>query len=135
MQERFSCFLGIGSNLGNRSENIKSALNNLAQVKGVKIEKVSCIRQTNPVGGPPQGKFLNAAVKIKTSLGPFRLLKVLKKIEKKLGRKNTVRFGPRVIDLDILFYDSKIINGKELVIPHPRMFARDFVLLSLREAI
>jgi 2-amino-4-hydroxy-6-hydroxymethyldihydropteridine diphosphokinase len=129
------CFLGVGSNLGNRRKNIKKALDYLSKTKGIKIEKSSRIYETEPVGGPPQGKFLNAAIKIKTSLSPAILLKALKKIEKDLGRKKTVRFGPRQIDLDILFYANKIIKTRNLVIPHPRMFEREFVLKPLREII
>ncbi len=129
------CFLGVGSNLGNRRKNIKKALDYLSKTKGIKIEKSSRIYETEPLGGPTQGKFLNAAIKIKTSLTPALLLKTLKKIEKDLGRKKTVRFGPRHIDLDILFYANKIIKTRNLVIPHPRMFEREFVLKPLREII
>jgi len=129
------CYLGLGSNLGNRRKNIKKALDYLAKIKGIKIEKSSRIYETKPVGGPTQRKFLNAAIKIRTSLSPQLLLAALKKIEKDLGRKPTVRFGPRPIDLDILLYANKIIKRKNLVIPHPRMFRREFVLRPLREII
>jgi len=129
------CYLGVGSNLGNRRENIKKALNYLNKTKGIKIDKISRIYETKPLGGPAQGKFLNAAIKIKTSLTPQLLLENIKKIEKDLGRKSTVRFGPREIDLDILFYGDKIIKRRGLVIPHPRMFEREFVLKPLREII
>ena len=129
------CYLGVGSNLGNRRKNIKKALDYLVKTKGIKIEKSSRIYETKAVGGVPQGKFLNAAIKIKTSLTPQLLLEVLKKIEKDLGRKNTVRWGAREIDLDILLYGNKVIKIKNLVIPHPRMFEREFVLKPLREII
>mgnify|MGYP001580373830 CR=1 FL=1 len=129
------CYLGIGSNLGNRSKNIKKALDYLAKTKDIKLEKFSRVYETQSQGGPPQCKFLNAAVKIKTSLSPQALLKTLKKIEKDLGRKKTVRFGPREIDLDILLYGDRIIKHNNLVIPHPRMFEREFVLRPLREII
>jgi len=129
------CYLGIGSNLGNRRNNIKKALDYLAKTKGIKIEKASRIYETEPVGGPAQGKFLNAAIKIKTSLAPQLLLKSIKKIEKDLGRRKTVRFGPREIDLDILLYGNKVIKRRNLAIPHPRMFEREFVLKPLREII
>ena len=130
-----TCYLGLGSNLGNRKENIKKALEYLKSAKGVKIEKLSRIYETKPVGGPPQGKFLNAALKISASLSPVLLLKVLKKIEKQLGRKKTARFGPRPIDLDILLYADRFIYTKALQIPHPRMFEREFVLKPLREIL
>lgn len=129
------CYLGIGSNLGDRRKNIKRAIELLSKTKGVKIHQVSRIYETEPVAGPPQGKFLNGAIKIKTILSAGGLLKVLKDIEKKLGRVRTIRYGPRTIDLDILLYGTKTINKKNLKIPHPRMFEREFVLKPLREII
>jgi len=130
------CFLGIGSNLGNRRGNIRVALKKIAGLKGTKLIKLSRVRETKPVGGPKgQGKFLNAALKIKTRLLPLSLLKELKKIEKQLGRKKTVRWGPRTIDLDILLYEDKIIQAEKLTIPHPRLMERDFVLKPLLELL
>jgi len=129
------CYLGLGSNLGNRRENIKKALDYLAKTKGVKVEKTSRIYETIPIGGPAQNKFLNAAVKIKTSLSPQLLLKTIKEIEKEIGRKKRVRWGAREIDLDILLYGANTIKTKRLVVPHPRMFEREFVLKPLREII
>jgi len=129
------CYLGIGSNLGDRRKNIKRALEILKNTKGIKLEKVSKIYETEPVGGPPQEKFLNGVIKIKTSLSAPQLLKTLKRIEKYLGRKKTIRFGPRVIDLDILFYKDLVINRKDLKIPHPRCFERRFVLKPLMEVL
>lgn len=130
-----SVYLGIGSNLGNRRENIKKAIALLAGIPGIKLSKISSLYDTLPVGGPKQGNFLNGAVKINTNLSPFRILGYLKKIEKKMGRKKTVKNGPRQIDLDILFYGNALINTKELRIPHPCMFKRDFVLKPLKEII
>ncbi|MDD4894266.1 MAG: 2-amino-4-hydroxy-6-hydroxymethyldihydropteridine diphosphokinase [Candidatus Omnitrophica bacterium] len=129
------CYIALGSNLGDRKKNIKKALGHLAGTKGIKIEKISRIYETRAVGGPPQGKFLNAAIKIKTSLSPQLLLKTIKKIEKDSGRRKSVRWGPREIDLDILLYESMIIKTRGLVVPHPRMFEREFVLKPLREII
>jgi len=129
------CYLGVGSNLGNRRKNIKRAFDYLSATRGIKIEKSSRIYETLPLGGPKQGQFLNTAIKIKTSLKPHLLLKTLKKIEKDLGRTPSVRFGSRQIDLDILLYADKIIKSKNLIVPHPRMFAREFVLKPLREII
>ena len=129
------CYLGVGSNLGNRRKNIKKALDYLAKTKGIKIKNISRIYETEAIGGPAQTKFLNSAVKIDTSLTPQLLLKAVKKIEKDLGRKKTVHWGPREIDLDILLYGDKIIKRKDLIIPHPRMFEREFVLKPLREII
>jgi 2-amino-4-hydroxy-6-hydroxymethyldihydropteridine diphosphokinase len=105
-------------------------------LKNTKILKLSRIRESEPLGGPAnQGKFLNAALKIQTSLSPLSLLKQLKIIEKVLGRKKTVRWGPRLIDLDILFYGDKFIQRGDLKIPHPRLFEREFVLKPLVEVI
>ena len=130
------CYLGIGSNLGNRNRNIKEAIKKINLLKDTKVIKMSKIIETKPVGGvPAQGNFLNAALKIQTRISPLKLLKDLKEIEKDLGRVKTVRYGPRAIDLDILFYGDRIINTKELAIPHPRLFARDFVLKPLSEVI
>lgn len=129
-------YLGIGSNLGNRRENIKSALRRINRLKGTKIIQTSKIIETDPVGGPKnQPKFLNAALKIKTGLSALDLLKELKHIEKKIGRVKAVRYGPRAIDLDILFYDNKVVRRKGLKIPHPKVFQRGFVLRPLQEII
>jgi 2-amino-4-hydroxy-6-hydroxymethyldihydropteridine diphosphokinase len=126
------CYLGIGSNLGNRRKNIKLAVRRIEALEHTKVIKLSKIIETGPVGGPSgQGKFLNAALKIKTDLVPATFLKKIKNIEKELGRTKTVRFGPRTIDIDILLYGDKIINRKGLKIPHPRIFERDFVIKPL----
>lgn len=128
-----TAYLGIGSNLGNRRHNIKAAINLLQEISNLKVKKVSRLYETNPIGGSPQRKFLNGAIKIETDLTPPNLLKRLKIIEKSLGRKKTAQNGPRTIDLDILLYGSKIIKTKNLEIPHPRMWQREFVLKPLRE--
>ncbi len=130
------CYLGIGSNLGNRRKNIKTAIMKINQLAATRLLKASRIIETDPVGGPPgQPKFFNAAVKIETSIPPLKLLKELKKIEKDLGRVTGVRNGPRTIDLDILLYGSRTIKTRGLVIPHPRMFGRAFVLEPLSEVL
>lgn len=130
------CYIGIGSNLGDRRKNIMSAVKKIKSLKNTEVIKVSKIIETEPVGGPRgQGKYLNGALKIKTTLSPEILLKELKRIEIEIGRTKSVRNAPRVIDLDILLYGDKIIRTKELVIPHPRWFARDFVLKPLSEIL
>jgi len=130
------CYLGIGSNLGDRNRNIKEAIKKINLLKDTKVIKISKIIETKPVDGPPaQGNFLNAALKIQTRISPLKLLKDLKKIEKDLGRTKSVKYGPRIIDLDILFYGDRIVNTKELTIPHPRLFERDFVIRPLSEII
>ena len=126
-------YIGIGSNLGDRKANIEKAIRLLSLIKGLELDGTSSIYETEPVGGPPQSKFLNGALRIKTSFSPFRLLTELKKIEKRLGRKRGVKNGPRTIDLDILLYGNKKVNTRALKVPHPRMHKREFVLRGLRE--
>lgn len=125
-------YLGLGSNLGDRQKNINQAISSLED-NGIRVLKQSSVIETDPVGGPPQGKFLNAVVKADTGLPPDKLLAVLKSIEKKQGRVKTVADGPRPIDLDILLYDDIQWNTDDLVIPHPRMLERDFVLIPLTQ--
>jgi 2-amino-4-hydroxy-6-hydroxymethyldihydropteridine diphosphokinase len=130
------CYLGIGSNLGNRRDNIRLAIKKISALKDTKIIKSSRLIETIPVGGPAgQGKFLNGALKIKTNLTPHTLLNECKTIEKALGRKKTVRYGARPIDLDILFYGDRIIDSKNLKVPHPKVFERPFVIKPLLEII
>jgi len=131
-----TCYLGIGSNLGNRRRYIKLAIQKLRKLKDTKVIKASRLYETHPVGGPAgQGKFLNAALKIKTAIPPLALLKRIKKIEQELGRTKAVRYGPRVIDLDILFYGHRVIRHKELKVPHPGVFRRRFVMQPLSELL
>jgi len=130
------CYLGVGSNLGNRRKNIKLAAKLIGALKDTKIIKASNLFESLPSGGPAgQPKYLNAALRISTNLSPLSLLKKLKKIENDLGRVPTVRFGPRVMDLDILLYGNRLIRNKTLIIPHPRMFNRDFVIKPLTEVL
>lgn len=130
------CYLGVGSNLGKRRKNIKLAVKLIRTLKDTKVIKVSKLFVSSPSGGPPgQPNYLNAALKISTNFSSLGLLKELKKIENELGRVSTVRFGPRVIDLDILLYGYRRIDNKSLVIPHPRMFDRDFVIKPLIEVL
>lgn len=122
-------YLGLGSNLRNRKANIKKCLDFLKSEQGINLKKQSSFYETKPVGGPKQRDFINAVVLIQTSLTPRSLLKVLKDIEIKLGRKKSkILWGPRIIDIDILFFDQLIYKGRNLKIPHPRMHERLFVL-------
>ena len=131
------CYIGLGSNLGNRRRNISEAIKRIDSLKGTEVVKVSKIIETDPIGGlPRQSKFLNGVLKIKTELTPAILLKNLQEIEQQLGRlKRHIRNGPRTIDLDILFYGNNIIRQKELKVPHPKILERDFVLKPLLEVI
>ena len=125
------CYLGIGSNLGNKDETIRKSIK-LMEEK-CKILKGSSLYETNPVGYKDQDLFLNCAIKAETELKPLELLGFLQSIEKKIGRIRTIKNGPRTIDLDILFYNKKIINKEKLIVPHPRLHERLFVLGPLKE--
>ena len=126
-------YLGIGSNLGDRSAHIQKAIQLLNETEGIWIKKVSSLYETEPVGGPPQGKFLNGAIKIQTNLSPRQLLNSLKEVECQVGRKERKKNWPREIDLDILLYGNVKVQEEGLEIPHPRMFERDFVMIPLSE--
>jgi 2-amino-4-hydroxy-6-hydroxymethyldihydropteridine diphosphokinase len=125
-------YIGIGSNLGNREENCDNAVN-LLVIKGIKVTKLSSKIETEPWGVTDQPKFINMAVKAETDQEPSALLQVLKNIETELGRRTEIRWGPRVIDLDILLYNTRIIKTPYLEIPHPGIQDRDFVLKPLAE--
>jgi 2-amino-4-hydroxy-6-hydroxymethyldihydropteridine diphosphokinase len=126
-------FIGIGSNLGDRGVNIVDAAHRLAALKGVAVHTASSIYETEPVGGPPQGWYLNCVIEALSDIPPRELLRKLKGIEKKMGRGKSVRHGPRVIDLDILLYGDLVIEEKDLTIPHARLHKRPFVLTPLLE--
>jgi 2-amino-4-hydroxy-6-hydroxymethyldihydropteridine diphosphokinase len=124
-------FLGLGSNLGERAEHLATALRKITSFSV--IERKSGIYETEPWGLKEQPTFLNQVVQIQTAIEPGKLLLELKKIEKQMGRKKTVRFGPRLIDLDILFYDDLILRTERLSIPHPSLTQRAFLLVPLNE--
>ena len=126
-------YIGIGSNLGDRLDNIKKAIALLNRHKNIKITQRSSIYETEPVGYKEQPDFLNSVVQLKTGLTPQRLLEVLKNIEKKLGRIKGIKWGPRIIDLDMLLYENKIIKRDNLTVPHPELHKRRFILAPLAE--
>lgn len=129
-----TCFIGVGSNLGNRRLQIKKAVRLLAESGGITVKRQSSVYETEPEGGPAgQNKFLNGVIGIETSLEPEVLLKKIHGVEKKLKRRRTVKNGPRTIDLDILVYGSRVIQGRTLLIPHPRISERAFVLKGFSE--
>lgn len=127
------CYIGIGSNLGNRQEYIAKAIAELKRAKGIKFIRSSSIYETDPVSEIPQGKFLNGVLEIETELSPWVLLRQLNEIEDLLGRKRGIKNAPRTMDLDILSYGNERINHPDLTIPHPSMREREFVLKGLRE--
>jgi len=125
-------YIGIGSNLGDRHKNCLRAIELLKQ-QGLSVTRQSLLYETEPWGLTEQPEFVNMAVEAETELAPEPLLALLKKIEKNMGRRETVRWGPRIIDLDILLYDDIIMNTDALSIPHPLMHEREFVLRPLSE--
>ena len=127
-------YLGIGSNLGDRRANIEKSIELLKSISRISIKKISLSYETPASGGPKnQPKFLNAAAKIQTTLTPLDLLVELKNIESSLKRKHSVHWGPRTIDLDILFYDDLVFLNSSLSIPHPLLHKRVFVLRPLAD--
>lgn len=128
-----TAFVGIGTNMGNRMQNIENALNALNLVPNTKVLAVSNIYETLPWGYAQQPNFLNGVIKLKTTLSPQALLGALLGIEAAMGRVRTLKNGPRVLDLDLLTFDNEVINTKELTLPHPFMLQREFVLKPLTE--
>ena len=126
-------YIGLGTNIGDREANLREALNELKALPENKIVSISSIYETDPVGYLDQGKFLNMAVCINTTLSADSLLAACMEIEQKLGRKREIRWGPRTIDLDILLYNQENIVTKNLIVPHPRMLERAFVVIPLVE--
>lgn len=124
--------IGIGSNLGDRERNCQRALEAL-MAEGIAILKNSALYETEPWGETNQPGFLNMAIEAETSLEPERLLNVLKDIESALGREETFRWGPRTVDLDMLFYDDQTVTSDILCLPHSDIAKREFVLLPLSE--
>ncbi len=126
---RRDVFLSLGSNLGDRECHLRSAVAALPDV-----EAVSAIYETSPVGGPGgQGPYLNMVVKLRTALPPQRLLALCRELEEAAGRVRAERNGPRTLDVDILLIGSEAIDTADLVVPHPRMLQRRFVLVPLQE--
>lgn len=130
-------YLSLGSNLGDRKQLLHTAINEIAERVG-RIEAISSCIETEPVGFDSVHLFLNMAVRVTTELDPYELLKVLKQLERDLGRTRKSHDGvhyDRTIDIDILLYDNLEVNSEELQIPHPRMWERDFVMRPLKEIL
>lgn len=126
-------YVGLGSNLGDKAANIKQALALLDTAAGVRLMRVAPSYRTAPVGYTKQDWFINTVAEIHTELAPHILLTLLLVLEKKLGRVRLQRWGPRTIDLDLLLYGREIIATKELVVPHPHMHERAFVMVPLAD--
>ena len=124
-------YVGLGSNIGDKAGNILRALDILSQSDGIKATKVSSFYETEPIGCEDQDWFVNAVAQVEIIFSPEELLNAFKKVEQIMGRKNTIRWGPREIDLDLLMYDQLCFESPGLVIPHPRLHERAFVLVPL----
>lgn len=128
-----TAYVGLGGNLGDRQGHLGLALDRLAADPRIHLVAVSAFAETAPVGGPPQPPYLNAACALETGLEPRALLDLLLAIERDLGRIRGERWGPRTIDLDLLFFGDRVISEPGLEVPHPRAHERAFVLGPLRE--
>lgn len=135
MNPKETVYLGMGTNLGDRLQQIKQAVHLLRRINGVKVTKLSSIYETEPVGYLEQPHFLNLVCEIQTTLTPTHLFAQIQMIEQRLKRVRTVRWGPRTIDIDILLFGSRIIHQPDLVVPHPRMLQRSFVMVPLAELV
>ena len=127
-------YIGIGSNVGDRQEFVRRAVQELEEATGIDVRAASSLYETSPIGGPPQRSFINAVARIETELTPRGLLEACKRVEAKMGREESdIRWGPRVVDLDILLYGEEKVNEPDLEIPHALMTHRRFVLVPLLE--
>jgi len=126
-------YLGLGSNLGDKVNNCLRALEDLSSSGQNYIQAISSLYKTKPIGYREQDWFINCVAEVITHLSPRSLLQLLHGIEERMGRRKTFQWGPRVIDLDILLYGAEVIEERGLVIPHPRLHKRGFVLIPLAE--
>jgi len=129
--EKNIVYLSLGSNIGDKAENLRKAVKTLNQ--HINVIKISSLYKTEPIGDKNQDDFYNIAVKGDTILTPENLLNTLSRIEKQMHRRRNEKWGPRIIDIDILLFNDLIIKKKELIIPHPYMHKRYFVLIPLKE--
>ena len=126
-------YLGLGTNMGDRLEYLNSACILLSEYENINITKKSKIYETKAWGYTDQADFLNMCLEINTSLDEFQLLEICGQVEQKLDRKRIIRWGPRTIDVDILFFNDIILNNEKFSIPHPRISERAFVLIPLMD--
>jgi 2-amino-4-hydroxy-6-hydroxymethyldihydropteridine diphosphokinase len=127
-----TAYLGLGSNLGDRLGNLQAAVEELHEADGIRVVASSRVWETAPVG-PPQPDYLNAVVRVETDLSPADLLAACRRVEEALGRVRRERWGARTIDVDVLLFDARTVDEPDLVVPHPRLTERAFVLLPLLE--
>ncbi|SDD68215.1 2-amino-4-hydroxy-6-hydroxymethyldihydropteridinediphosphokinase [Terribacillus halophilus] len=126
-------WIALGSNISPRETYLEQAAQKLKERPGIRLKQVSTVYETDPVGYEDQDQFLNLVVEVETSLEPMELLHICQNIEQELGRERVIRWGPRTVDLDILLYSTENMNVEELILPHPRMHERAFVLVPLAE--
>jgi 2-amino-4-hydroxy-6-hydroxymethyldihydropteridine diphosphokinase len=126
-------FLGIGSNLGDRAALLQGAVDGLAATDGITVVAVSPVYETEPVGGPEQPEYLNAVVAVDTDLTPRQLLEVAQRLEREAGRVRGERWGPRTLDVDVLLVGDEHVEEPDLVVPHPRLYERAFVMVPLAD--
>ncbi|NLF45702.1 MAG: 2-amino-4-hydroxy-6-hydroxymethyldihydropteridine diphosphokinase [Syntrophomonadaceae bacterium] len=126
-------YLSLGSNMGAKVTNIKNAVEAIGAIEGIEVIKTSSLYATEPWGKKDQEGFINAAVEIVTSLTPGQLLERLQEIEIKMGRQPSEKWGPRIIDIDILLFGDEVLESRKLTVPHPHMRNRLFVLIPLEE--
>jgi dihydroneopterin aldolase / 2-amino-4-hydroxy-6-hydroxymethyldihydropteridine diphosphokinase len=130
---KHAVYLGLGSNVGDRIEYLAAAIRDIAAFDNTVVDDVSKVYQTEPVGDVPQNDFLNLCISVKTDLDHLAFHQEIKNLEKIIGRTESVRWGPREIDIDLLFFDSRIVNTDLLTIPHKEIVNRRFVLQPLSE--
>ena len=128
-----TAYLSLGSNSGDRLQFLKGAIKKIEESAKISIKKVSSVYETEPVGHKEQGRFLNLVLQVQTSLDPLPLLEHLLAIEDQMGRERKAKWGPRNIDVDLLLYDNQLVHSDRLIIPHPQMHKRRFVLIPLAE--
>ncbi len=131
--DEVTAYIGLGSNVGDRKQNILRALSMLSDARGVRLGSVSTFLETDPIGLKDQPRYLNCVAAVATQLDPSLLHEACLNIEKRLGRVRAQRWAPRTIDLDILLYGKKAVKQPYLVIPHPEIANRPFVQAGLRE--
>lgn len=132
-ESEHTAYLGLGANIGDRQANLDGAVAALGLLPGTRVDAVSSVYETEPVGYADQPDFLNMCVRVVTTLSPRALLGAALGIEAAMGRVRGIKNGPRVIDIDLLLYDNAVINSPELTLPHPRMYEREFVMKPLGE--
>ncbi|MGB9803697.1 2-amino-4-hydroxy-6-hydroxymethyldihydropteridine diphosphokinase [Desulfofundulus sp.] len=128
-------YIGLGSNMGDKKRNLRVALEMLQGVSGITLLRVAPFYRTDPVGYTDQDWFINTVAEVGTTLPPRELLATCLEVENCLGRVRSLRWGPRVIDLDLLLYDGRVIVEPDLQVPHPRMHERAFVLVPLADLV